>query len=57
MPWLKLPARKVGYRGFEPHSGLQVSKKQNVTTSSTCIRVAYYFFEPNVADVIFSFNE
>ena len=24
---LKLPARKVGYRGLEPHSGLQVSKK------------------------------
>ena len=27
--WLKLPARKVVNRGFEPHSGLQVSKKQN----------------------------
>ena len=26
---LKLPAWKVGDRGFEPHSGLQVSKKQN----------------------------
>ena len=24
--WLKLPAWKVGDRGFEPHSGLQVSK-------------------------------
>ena len=24
-PWLKLPAWKVGDRGFEPHSGLQVS--------------------------------
>ena len=28
VPWLKLPAWKVGDRGFEPHSGLQVSKKQ-----------------------------
>ena len=27
--WLKLAAWKVGDRGFEPHSGLQVSKKQN----------------------------
>ena len=25
--WLKLPVWKVGDRGFEPHSGLQVSKK------------------------------
>ena len=25
MQWLKLPAWKVGDRGFEPHSGLQVS--------------------------------
>ena len=24
--WLKLPAWKVGDRGFEPHSGLHVSK-------------------------------
>ena len=29
--WLKLPAWKVGNRGFEPHSGVQVSKKQNVS--------------------------
>ena len=27
--WLKLPAWKVGDRGFGPRSGLQVSKKQN----------------------------
>ena len=33
--WLKLPAWKVGDRGFEPHSGLQVSKKQNVSFSLT----------------------
>ena len=30
--WLKLPAWKVGIRGFEPHSGLQVSKKQNISS-------------------------
>ena len=28
---LQLPAWKVGDRGFEPHSGLQVSKKQNLS--------------------------
>ena len=28
--WLKLSAWKVGDRGFEPRSGIQVSKKQNV---------------------------
>ena len=33
--WLRLPAWKVGDRGFEPHSGLQVSKKQNVSSSLT----------------------
>ena len=27
--WLKLPGWKVRDRGFEPHSGHQVSKKQN----------------------------
>ena len=29
--WLKLPAWEVGDRGFEPHYGLQASKKQNVS--------------------------
>ena len=33
--WLKLPAWKVRYRGFEPNSGLQVSKKQNVSSPLT----------------------
>ena len=33
--WLKLPAWKVGDRGFEPHFGLQVSKKQNVSSPLT----------------------
>ena len=33
--WLKLPAWKVGDRGFEPHSGLQVLKKQNVSSPLT----------------------
>ena len=30
--WLKLPAWKVGDRGLEPHSGLQVSKQQYVSS-------------------------
>ena len=33
--WLKLPAWKVGDRDFEPHSGLQVSRKQNVSSPIT----------------------
>ena len=33
--WLKLPAWRVGDRGFAPHPGLQVSKKQNVSFSLT----------------------
>ena len=33
--WLKLPAWKVGDRGFKPHSGLQVSKKQSVSSPLT----------------------
>ena len=33
--WLKLPAWKVGDRGFEPHSGLQFSKEQNVFSPLT----------------------
>ena len=28
--WFNMPAWKAGDRGFEPHSGLQVSKRQNV---------------------------
>ena len=34
--WLKLPAWKVGDCGFEPHSGLQVAMKQNVSSLFTC---------------------
>ena len=30
--WLKLPAWKVGDRGIESHSDLQISKKQNVSS-------------------------
>ena len=30
MQWLKLPAWKVGDRGFEPRSDIQVLNKQNV---------------------------
>ena len=33
--WLKLTARNVGDRGFEPCSGIQVSKKQNVSSLLT----------------------
>ena len=32
--WLKLPAWKFGYRGFEPHFGRQISKKQNVSSTA-----------------------
>ena len=35
MQWVKLPAWEVGDRGFEPHCGLQVLKKQNVPFSLT----------------------
>ena len=35
LQWLKLPAWKVRDRGFEPHSGIQVSKKRNVSTLLT----------------------
>ena len=31
MQWLKLPVWEVGDREFEPHSGIQVSKNQNVS--------------------------
>ena len=34
--WLKLPAWKVGDRGLESHSDLQISKKQNVSSPLTC---------------------
>ena len=30
LQWVKLTAWKVGDRGFEPRSGIKVSKKQNV---------------------------
>ena len=35
MQWLKLPAWKVGDRGFKPHYGLQVPKKQYVSSPLT----------------------
>ena len=35
MQWLKLSAWKVGDRGFERRSGIQVSKKQNVSSPLT----------------------
>ena len=34
--WLKLGAWKVGDRGLEPRSRIQVSKKQNVPSLLTC---------------------
>ena len=33
--WLKLPAWEVGDRGLERHSGLQVSKKQQISSPLT----------------------
>ena len=33
--WLKLPAWKVGDRGFKPHSTFQISKKQSVSSTLT----------------------
>ena len=33
--WLKLPAWKVGGRGLVPRSGIQVSKKPNVSSPFT----------------------
>ena len=33
--WLKLHVWKVGDHGFEPHSGIQVSKKQIVDSLLT----------------------
>ena len=33
--WFKLPAWNVGGRGFKPRSGIQVSKKQNVSSLLT----------------------
>ena len=41
MQWLKLPARKVRHRGFKPHSGLQVSRKQNVSSPLTRKKIQY----------------
>ena len=38
--WLKLPASKVGDRGFESCSCIQVSKKQNVS-SSLLVKIQY----------------
>ena len=35
MQWLKLPAWKVGGRGLEPLFGIQVTKKQNVSSLLT----------------------
>ena len=35
MDWLKLPAWKVRDRGFEPRSGIQVSKKEIVSSLLT----------------------
>ena len=35
MQWLKLPAWEIGDREFEPRSGIQVSKKQNVSSPLT----------------------
>ena len=44
--WLELPARKVGDRGCEPHSRLQVLMKQNVYSRSL-VRIQYNCGEPS----------
>ena len=60
--WLKLPAWTVGDSGLVSHSGLQVSKKQNVTSNpvfkiwmfkthlfpNNCHTVSFYLFNCNV---------
>ena len=40
MQWLRLPAGKVRGRGCEPHSGMQVSKNENVSSSSL-VKIQY----------------
>ena len=45
---LMLPAWKVGDRGFDPRSGIQVSKKQNV--SSLLTRKDYILWGASVTD-------
>ena len=39
--WVKLPAWKIGDRGFEPHSRLQVSKKKNVSLPRSLVKNKY----------------
>ena len=39
--WLRLSAWKVGDRGFEPHCGLQVSKKQNVSSPLIQLKIQF----------------
>ena len=47
MQWLDLPAWKVGDRGFELRSDIQVSKKENV--SSPLTREHSILWEPSCA--------
>ena len=47
MQLLKLPAWKVGDRGFDPHSDMQVAKKQNVSSPLTR---KYSIFRENLRD-------
>ena len=46
--WLKRPAWKVGNRGFEPHTRLQISKKQNVL--SPLIRIDSIVWETSATE-------
>ena len=41
LQWLKLLALKVGDRGFDPHSGLQVSKKNKMFLPRSLIKIQY----------------
>ena len=49
MQWLKLPVWKVGDRGFEPHSGIQVSKKKKFLPRSQEFNIGRSLREREVA--------
>ena len=40
--WVNLPAWKVRDRGVEPHSGIQVSKKQKMFLPQSLVNIEFY---------------